>query len=92
MVTMVDAARLLLLTVFAIKAGEAASGKQLLPQNPLDPVQWQAVLTNYDWEVIAIIGGVLLFFLMLLIVIRRKRRRSYERIVYVPMPMQPPQK
>lgn len=91
MVALVEAARLFLLAVFSIKAGESATGKQLLPQNPLDVLQWQAVLTNYDLTTIAIVVGVFVFLLLILIAVKKKRR-EYERIIYVPVTSQQPPK
>ncbi|HID09180.1 TPA: hypothetical protein EYP13_03045 [Candidatus Micrarchaeota archaeon] len=91
MVNALEAARLFLLTVFSVKAGELATGKQLLPSNPFDIVQWSAVLTNYDPTTVAIIAGVLVYLLMLLIVIKKKRN-VYEKVVYIPPPQYPPRK
>lgn len=85
MAAWVEFARLLLITVFSIKAGEAATGKQLLPQNPFDILQWKAILSNYDVVAIAVVAGVFAFMLLLLIILKKKRQ-NYERVIYIAPP------
>jgi len=81
----VDAARLLLIAVFSLKAAEATTGTQLLPQNPFDLASWSLVLQNYTLT--AVIAAMIVFFVFLwLIIIIKKRRESYQKVVYVEVP------
>jgi len=87
---MVDISRLLLFGTISLKAGEYATHKQLIPQNPLSITQWLSVISTYDINTILIVSSVFLLFLILLVALKKHRRREvYEKIVYVPMPELP---